>query len=81
HEDSNYGSSVAKHQRTFAEQEGLNIVMEEHYPASSVDMSSIVLSLQDNEVDIVLQTSYQDDSVLFLRQANERGYQPKAIIG
>jgi branched-chain amino acid transport system substrate-binding protein len=81
HEDSNYGSSVAKHQRTFAEQEGLNIVMEEHYPASTVDMSSIVLSLQDNEVDIVLQTSYQDDSVLFLRQANERGYQPKAIIG
>lgn len=55
--------------------------MEEHYPASTVDMSSIVLTLQDNEVDVVLQTSYQDDSVLFLRQANERGYKPKAIIG
>ncbi|NVF15484.1 amino acid-binding protein [Vreelandella sulfidaeris] len=81
HEDSNYGSSVAKHQRTFAEQEGLNIVMEEHYPASIVDMSSIILSLKNEEVDVVLQTSYQDDSVLFLRQANERDYQPKAIIG
>lgn len=81
HEDSNYGSSVAKHQRAFAEEEGLNIVMEEHYPASSVDMSSIVLSLQDEEVDVVLQTSYQDDSVLFLRQADERDYEPKAIIG
>jgi len=46
-----------------------------------VDMSSIVLSLQNREVDVVLQTSYQDDSVLFLRQINERGYQPKAIIG
>ncbi|WP_087719405.1 ABC transporter substrate-binding protein [Salinicola salarius] len=81
HEDSNYGSSVAKHQRAFAEEKGLNIVMEEHYPASSVDMSSIVLSLQDKDVDVVLQTSYQDDSVLFLRQANERDYRPKAIIG
>lgn len=81
HEDSNYGSSVAKHQRAFAEEHGLNIVMEEHYPASSVDMSSIVLSLQNRDVDIVLQTSYQDDSVLFLRQADERGYKPNAIIG
>lgn len=81
HEDSNYGSSVGKHQRAFAEEHGLNIVMEEHYPASSVDMSSIVLSLQDKDVDVVLQTSYQDDSVLFLRQANERDYRPKAIIG
>lgn len=81
HEDSNYGSSVAKHQRAFAEQEGLNIVMEEHYPASIVDMSSIILLLKNKEVDVVLQTSYQDDSVLFLRQANERNYKPKAIIG
>jgi len=81
HEDSNYGSSVAKHQRAFAEEHGLNIVMEEHYPASIVDMSSIVLSLQNEDVDVVLQTSYQDDSVLFLRQANERDYKPKAIIG
>nr|WP_289109615.1 ABC transporter substrate-binding protein [uncultured Halomonas sp.] len=81
HEDSNYGSSVAKHQRAFAEEAGLNIVVEEHYPATSVDMSSIVLSLQNREVDVVLQTSYQDDSVLFLRQVNERGYQPKVIVG
>ncbi|WP_280553956.1 ABC transporter substrate-binding protein [Halomonas sp. 25-S5] len=81
HEDSNYGSSVGKHQRAFAEEHGLNIVMEEHYPASTVDMSSIVLSLQEEDVDVVLQTSYQDDSVLFLRQANERDYRPKAIIG
>lgn len=81
HEDSNYGTSVATHQRTFAEERELNVVMEEHYPASSVDMSSIVLSLQNEKVDVVLQTSYQDDSVLFLRQANERNYRPKAIIG
>lgn len=81
HEDSNYGTSVAGHQRTFAEERGLNVVMEEHYPASSVDMSSIVLALQSAQADVVLQTSYQDDSVLFLRQSNERNYRPKAIIG
>ena len=30
---------------------------------------------------MVLQTSYQNDSVLFLQQANEAGYKPAAIIG
>ena len=44
-------------------------------------MSSIVLSLKEAEVDVVLQTSYQNDSVLFLRQANEAGLKPGAIVG
>lgn len=81
HEDSNYGTSVGKHQRDFAEEHGLNVVLEEHYSASVLDMSSIILALQNENVDVVLQTSYQDDSVLFLRQANERDYHPKVIIG
>ena len=81
HEDSNYGSSVASFQEVFGEEAGLNIVVNEAYPASTVDMSSIVLRLQERDVDIVLQTSYQDDSILFLRQANERDFEPSAIIG
>lgn len=81
HEDSNYGSSVASFQELYGEEEGLNIVMVEGYPATNVDMSSIVLRLRDRNVDIVMQTSYQDDSILFLRQANERGFRPAAIIG
>jgi len=81
HEDSNYGSSVASFQELYGEEAGLNIVMVEGYPASNVDMSSIVLRLRDRDVDIVMQTSYQDDSILFLRQANERGFRPAAIIG
>jgi branched-chain amino acid transport system substrate-binding protein len=44
-------------------------------------MSSIVLDLKQKGVDIVLQTSYQNDSVLFLQQANEAGFKPGAIIG
>lgn len=81
HEDSNYGSSVASFQELYGEEAGLNIVMVEGYPATNVDMSSIVLRLRERDVDIVMQTSYQDDSILFLRQANERGFEPSAIIG
>jgi branched-chain amino acid transport system substrate-binding protein len=81
HEDSSYGTSVAGHQERNAEEHGLNVVTTLPYPASTVDMSSIVLDLRNRGVDIVLQTSYQNDSVLFLQQANEAGFQPKAIIG
>lgn len=81
HEDSSYGTSVSGHEERFAEEAGLNVVAKLAYPASTVDMSSIVLDLKQREVDVVLQTSYQNDSVLFLQQANEAGYQPLAVIG
>ncbi|MEH6690280.1 MAG: ABC transporter substrate-binding protein [Pseudorhizobium pelagicum] len=81
HEDSSYGTSVAERQNAYAKEAGLNIVTTQAYPAAIVDMSSLVLDLKNREADIVLQTSYQNDSVLFLQQANEAGYQPAAIIG
>ncbi|PZX17150.1 branched-chain amino acid transport system substrate-binding protein [Palleronia aestuarii] len=81
HEDSSYGTSVAGHQERFGEEAGLEIVTVQGYPASTVDMSSLVLDLQGREVDVVMQTSYQNDSVLFLQQANEAGFKPSAIIG
>ncbi|MCF6369713.1 ABC transporter substrate-binding protein [Rhizobium halophilum] len=81
HEDSSYGTSVAERQNAYAKEAGLSIVTTQAYPAAIVDMSSLVLDLKNREVDIVLQTSYQNDSVLFLQQANEAGYKPSAIIG
>jgi len=32
-------------------------------------------------VDVVLQTSYQNDTVLFFRQMKDQGFKPKAVIG
>lgn len=81
YEDSSYGTSVAKHQAAYAKQKGLNVVVSSGYPAATVDLSSLVLELKQAGVDVVLQTSYQNDSVLFLQQANEAGYKPTAIIG
>lgn len=81
HEDSSYGTSVAGHQENYGKEAGLNIVTVQGYPAATVDMSSIVLDLKNCGVDVVFQTSYQNDSVLFLQQANEAGFKPAAIIG
>lgn len=81
HEDSAYGTSVAGHQEEYGAEKGLNIVTVQGYPSSTVDMSSLVLDLKDRGVNIVLQTSYQNDSVLFLNQSAEAGFEPDAIIG
>ncbi|HMO29940.1 ABC transporter substrate-binding protein [Enterovirga sp.] len=81
YEDSSYGTSVAGHQKKYAAEAGLNVVVSQGYPAATVDMSSLVLDLKQRGVDVVLQTSYQNDSVLFLQQANEANYKPAAIIG
>ncbi|MCA1406731.1 ABC transporter substrate-binding protein [Ensifer sp. IC3342] len=81
YEDSSYGTSVSTHQANYAKEKGLNVVVSSGYPAATVDMSSLVLELKQAGVDVVLQTSYQNDSVLFLQQANEAGYKPAAVIG
>lgn len=81
YEDSSYGSSVAGFQKKFAAAAKLDVVTAQGYPASTVDMSSLVLDLRRRGIDVLLQTSYQNDSVLFLQQANEAGFKPGAIIG
>ncbi len=81
HEDALYGTTVAKYQTEAAKKAGLNIVETLPYSAKAVDLSSLILRLKGAKVDVVLQTSYQNDTVLFFRQMKEADFAPKAVIG
>ena len=81
HEDALYGTTVAKYQAEAAKKAGLNIVETLPYSSKAVDLSSLILRLKGAKVDVVLQTSYQNDTVLFFRQMKEASFAPKAIIG
>jgi branched-chain amino acid transport system substrate-binding protein len=81
HEDSLYGQTVAGFQTTRAKEKRLNIVETLPYSAKSVDLTPVILRLKSADVDVVLQTSYQNDTVLFFRQMKEQGFKPKAVIG
>ena len=81
HEDGLYGKTLGGFQQERAKEKGLNVVEVLPYPAKSVDLSSLILRLRGAKADIVLQTSYQNDTILFFRQANSAGYKPKAVIG
>jgi branched-chain amino acid transport system substrate-binding protein len=81
HEDGLYGNTVATFQKEKAKQLGLNVVETLPYSAKSVDLSSLILRLKGAKVDVLLQTSYQNDTILYFRQAASAGFKPKAVIG
>lgn len=81
HEDGLYGTTVAGFQKDIAKKQGMNVVEVLPYSSKSVDLSSLILRLKGAKADVVLQTSYQNDTILFFRQAKAAGYKPKAVIG
>ncbi|MBN8915858.1 MULTISPECIES: ABC transporter substrate-binding protein [Xanthobacter] len=81
HEDSLYGQTVSGYQKSRAKEKGLNVVEVLPYSAKSVDLTPVILRLKSAGADVVLQTSYQNDTVLFFRQMKDQGYKPKAVMG
>ncbi|KAJ3472540.1 hypothetical protein NLI96_g13321 [Meripilus lineatus] len=72
---------VSGFQKDGAKRLGLNVVQMLPYSAKAVDLSSLILRLKGADVDVVLQTSYQNDSILFMKQAAQANFKPKAIVG
>lgn len=81
YEDGPYGTLVGGFQKDETKRLGLNVVESLPYSAKSVDLSSLVLRIKGANADVVLQTSYQNDTLLFFRQSASAGYKPKAVIG
>lgn len=81
HEDSLYGQTVAGYQIARAKERGINLIETLPYSAKSVDLTPVILRLKSAGADVVLQTSYQNDTVLFFRQMKEQGLKPKAVVG
>ncbi len=81
YEDGPYGTLVGGFQKDEAKRLGLNVVESQSYSAKTVDLSSLILRVKSAGADIVLHTAYQNDAVLFFRQATAASYKPRAIIG
>src|SRR5690606_13459318 len=80
HEDGLYGKTVAEFQQQRAKELGLNVVENLPYSAKAVDLSALILRLRGARVDVVLQPSYQNDTILFFRQPQSARFLPKAVI-
>lgn len=81
HEDGPYGTDVAATEKKRAKELGYTVAEALPYSAKTVDLSSLILRLKGAKVNVVLQTAYQNDAILYFRQARAGGFTPKVVIG
>ncbi|WP_454689974.1 ABC transporter substrate-binding protein [Achromobacter aloeverae] len=81
HEDGPYGTDVAATEKQRAAELGYTVAEVLPYSAKTVDLSSLILRLKGAGVNVVLQTAYQNDAILYFNQAKAAGFKPKVVIG
>ena len=81
HEDSDYGTSVAKAAEEKATSFGFNVAGRFPYKATTTDLSPLVLRLRASGADIVIASSYANDALLIQRQMKQLGVNVGAFIG
>lgn len=80
-EDSAYGATISAAASKHARERNLNVVAEENYNAASTrDFSSLILKLNQQEVDVMIGALLVDDTIQFFRQAEQIGFAPKAVL-
>lgn len=81
HEDSSYGSSLARSFHEKAGAVGITNVSEIPYKSTNTDLSSTVLQIGAAKPDVVIAVSYAADAILLGRQMEENGIKVPAFIG
>jgi branched-chain amino acid transport system substrate-binding protein len=81
HEDSAYGTSVSDAMEKALATYGAKAVGREAYSAKATDLSSLVLKLKSLGAEIVFNTGYTPDQVLFWKQAKQLNLNLKALVG
>ncbi|MEK3936766.1 ABC transporter substrate-binding protein [Sporosarcina sp. FSL W7-1349] len=81
HEDSVFGSSVAKAIEEHANEYGLEVLATLPHAASAADLSSTINRVKSLNPDIVATTTYLRDGVMLVEGLHNAGVKSKAIIG
>ncbi len=79
HEDSAFGTSIAKTFEAQIRQKGGSVTMEP-YPAATQDLSPLVLRIKQANPDVLVATQYFNDAILFWRQSRNHDYNPRFFI-
>jgi branched-chain amino acid transport system substrate-binding protein len=80
YENTDAGVDTSKAQEKFAKQYGYTIATKIAYPSQASDLSSEVMKLKSQNVDVVMQVSYTSDAILFTKAMKSMDYNPKAIL-
>jgi branched-chain amino acid transport system substrate-binding protein len=80
HEDTIFGTDSANAQTKLAAERGYKVVLDTRYQANTPSLSVEVQQLKSANADVVMPSSYTNDSILLVRTMSELGYKPKAIV-
>ncbi len=80
HEDSSFGTSIAKEQQKLLAAAGVTQVGEGSHSARSVDLSDSILRARNFAPDLWLSTGYVTDHNLLLRTSREQSFRPGAVM-
>jgi len=81
HEDSVFGSGIAKSLEQNAAQAGLEILEVMGHPSSTLDLTSDITKIKSLNPDVLIATTYLSDGELLVNGLNSAGFWPKALIG
>jgi branched-chain amino acid transport system substrate-binding protein len=80
HEDSIYGTSIAKQQEEELKKAGVQVVGVGAHSYKAIDLTDSVLRAKNAQPDVWLQTGYVPDGNLLLRTARDQGFKPAATV-
>lgn len=79
-EDSIYGTSIAKQQKTLLEKEGATVVGVGAHNFRAADLTDSVLRAKGAAPDVWIETGYVPDGNLLMRTMRDQGFKPAAIL-
>ncbi|MCF8041402.1 MAG: ABC transporter substrate-binding protein [Desulfarculaceae bacterium] len=81
YEDSAYGTACAAGIRDQAKKMGIKLAVDEAYNHKATDLSSLVMRVKAAKPDVILESSYENDAIMFFRQAQEAGLKVRQFVG
>jgi branched-chain amino acid transport system substrate-binding protein len=75
-----FGADSGKIEKELAKKSGFDVVLDLQYKERSTSLQSEVQRLKAANPDVWMPTSYQTDSILFVRTSKELDYNPKMIM-
>lgn len=79
--NSDQGKSQAVGWKKFAKDAGFNIVLDEAYPQTSADLTSVVLKMKEAKPDVVIFSSYASDAILLQKTMASQRADTLAYLG
>jgi branched-chain amino acid transport system substrate-binding protein len=78
-EDTLFPKSTAQGTAKLAREKGMQVVLEEQYPARVSDVSSLIQKVKATGAEVLVGGSYLPDALLITRQAKDLDYAPKLM--